>query len=640
MCGICGFLYTDEPQRPVSEDLLHRMCSVMRHRGPDDEGIYTDRGFGMGMRRLSIIDLSSGHQPISNETGRITIVCNGEIYNFPELREELIARGHTFTTNSDTEVALHLYEEEGVEMVQRLNGMYAIAIWDADRRSLFIVRDRIGIKPLYYWAGPDRLTFASEIKCLLEDPDLPRDIDPVALHNYLSLNYIPAPETIYSAVRKLPQGHYLQWRDGRMEIRQYWDFKFGGYDDVDDTVHPEEWYAERLLELLKAAVQRHLLSDVPLGVMSSGGIDSSAVVAIVSKWFNRNVKTFSIGFEEDSYNELEFARIIAREFETDHREEIVRPDAAAILPKLAWHLDEPFADDSAIPTYYVSELARREVTVALSGDGGDELFAGYNTYAARRFARRMKRLPRFLVQGLLQPMVNMLPVSDDKGSFDSRAKRLMSGYHLGPAQAHLAWKLFLNEEEKRRLYDPDYLAGIDPPDTGTVYARHFDSAPAVHELDKLLYIDAKVYMVDDILMKVDKMSMAVSLEDRVPLLDHTVVEFAASLPPHLKLNRLVKKYILKKAMTGILPDTILHRKKQGFSLPTTHWIKGGLKEMVQDLLSPASLDRVGLFAPGHVQTLLEENFSGKRDHSRSIWGLTNFMLWYDAFQGKTSSVRP
>lgn len=639
MCGICGFLYTRETERPVSGELLHRMCEVMRHRGPDDEGIYTDRGFGMGMRRLSIIDLSSGRQPIYNESGRLAIICNGEIYNFPELREELIAKGHRFTTRSDTEVALHLFEEEGVEMVQRLNGMYAIAIWDADRRSLFLVRDRIGIKPLYYWAGPDRLLFASEIKCLLEDPELPREIDPTALHNYLSLNYIPAPETIYRSVRKLPQGHYLTWQAGRMEIRQYWNLRYGGIDGSDGKPRPEAWYAERLLELLKAAVKRHLISDVPLGVMSSGGIDSSTVVAIISRWFNRQVKTFSIGFEESSYNELEYARIIARQFGTDHREEIVRPAAAEILPRLAWHLDEPFADDSAIPTYYVSELARREVTVALSGDGGDELFAGYNTYGAHRFASLLKRIPGFLVRGLLQPAVNLLPVSDDKGSFDSRVRRLMAGYSLSPAEAHLCWKLFLSEEEKRRLYAPEYLAAISPPPTESVYARYYDSAPATHELDKLLYIDAKVYMVDDILMKVDKMSMAVSLEDRVPLLDYTVVEFAAALPPRMKLRGLVKKYILKQAMKGILPETILHRKKQGFSLPTTHWIKGELREMVQDLLSPSSLARVGLFSPGYIQTILGENFNGKRDHSRSIWGLTNFMLWYEAFQNQSAHGR-
>lgn len=639
MCGICGFLYTNETDRPVSEELLHRMCAVMRHRGPDDEGIYTDRGFGMGMRRLSIIDLSSGQQPIYNETGRLAIVCNGEIYNFPELREELIAKGHTFSTNSDTEVALHLFEEEGVDMVHRLNGMYAIAIWDADRRSLFLVRDRIGIKPLYYWVGPDRLLFASEIKCLLEDPELPREIEPTALHNYLSLNYIPAPETIYRSVYKLPQGHYMKWQDGKFEIRQYWNLQYSGVNGSDGKLHPEEWYAERLLELLKAAVKRHLISDVPLGVMLSGGIDSSTVVAIVSRWFNRQVKTFSIGFEESSYNELEYARIIADQYGTDHREEIVRPAAAEILPRLVWHLDEPFADHSAIPTYYVSELARREVTVALSGDGGDELFAGYETYAAHQFARVLKKIPRFLVRGLLQPAVNMLPVSDSKGSFDYRAKRLISGYHLGPAEAHLCWKLILSEEEKRRLYAPGYLASISPPATENVYSRYFDSAPAAHELDKLLYIDAKVYMVDDILMKVDKMSMAVSLEDRVPLLDYTVAEFAASLPPQLKIKGLIKKYILKEAMKGILPDKIMHRRKQGFSLPISQWIKGEMREMVQDLLSPSSLSGVGLFSPDYVQTILQDHLSGKRDNSRSIWGLTNFMLWHDAFQTQTAGCR-
>ncbi len=631
MCGICGYLHTGDTNRPVSEELLRRMCSVMTHRGPDDEGIYTDGAFGMGMRRLSIIDLSSGRQPILNETGRIAIVCNGEIYNFPELRQDLEARGHRFSTNSDVEVAVHLYEEEGVEgLVRKLNGMYGLAIWDADRKSLLLVRDRLGIKPLYYWMDGTRLAFASELKCLMEDPELPRDFDPVGLNNYLSLNYIPAPQSIYRAVSKLPPAHYLQWRDGKVNIQRYWSLQYSG-DGRNGPEQSEEWYAGRLLELLKAAVKRHLISDVPLGVLCSGGIDSSSMVAIVSRWFNQQVKTFSIGFEEDTFNELKYARIVAQQFETDHHEELVTPDAAALLPQLAWHLDEPFADHSAIPTYYVSRLARRDVTVVLSGDGGDELFAGYETYAAYRYARMLKKLPGPLVRGLLQPAVGMLPVSDKKVSLDYKAKRLLSGYHLSPAQAHLAWKVIFTEEEKRNLYAPDYQAGLTGRDTAAdLFCGYFGSAAASDDLDRLLYVDTMVYLPDDILMKVDKMSMAVSLESRVPLLDYTVAEFAASVPARFKLKGRQKKHILKQSLKGLLPDTILYRKKAGFSLPIAAWIKGSLREMVLDVLSPASLARTGLFNPDYVQQVIDDHLAGRRDNSRPIWGLTNFMLWCDA----------
>jgi len=621
MCGICGYLHTGDADRPVSEELLRRMCAVMTHRGPDDEGIYTDGSFGMGMRRLSIIDLSSGQQPIFNETGRIAIVCNGEIYNFPELRRDLEAKGHRFSTNSDVEVAVHLYEEEGVEG--------GLAIWDADEKRLILVRDRLGIKPLYYWQDPQRLAFASELKCLMEDPELPREFDPVGLNNYLSLNYIPAPQSIYRAVRKLPPAHWLVWQDGKVQIERYWALDYSGGEN--GVEQPKEWYAERLLELLKAAVQRHLISDVPLGVLCSGGIDSSSMVAIVSKWFNQRVKTFSIGFEEDTFNELKYARIVAEMFQTDHHEELVRPDAAGLLPKLAWHLDEPFADHSAIPTYYVSKLARRDVTVVLSGDGGDEMFAGYETYGAHRYARLLRRLPGPLVRGLLQPAVEMLPVSTKKVSLDYKAKRLLSGYHLSPAQAHLAWKLIFSEEEKRKLYTPEYQAGLTGRDTAAeLFSGYFNSALATDELDRLLYVDSMVYLPDDILMKVDKMSMAVSLESRVPLLDYTVAEFAAQIPSRYKLKGGTKKHIFKEALRGLLPDTILHRKKAGFSLPIAAWVKGELREMVGDVLSRDSLSRTGLFNPDHVQQVIDDHLEGRRDNSRPIWGLTNFMLWCDA----------
>ncbi len=644
MCGICGYLHTEDGDRPVSEELLRRMCSVMTHRGPDDEGIYTDGSFGMGMRRLSIIDLSSGQQPILNETGRIAIVCNGEIYNFPELRQDLEARGHRFSTNSDVEVAVHLYEEEGVQgLVSKLNGMYGLAIWDADRRRLLLVRDRLGIKPLYYWQDNKRLAFASELKCLMEDPDLPRDFDPVGLNNYLSLNYIPAPQSIYRAVQKLPPAHWLQWQDGKVQIQRYWSLQYSG-DGRTGPEQSEGWYAERLLELLTAAVKRHMISDVPLGVLCSGGIDSSSMVAIASRLLNKQVKTFSIGFEEDTFNELKYARMVAEKFETDHHEELVRPDAAALLPQLAWHLDEPFADHSAIPTYYVSRLARRDVTVVLSGDGGDELFAGYETYAAHRYARLLRRLPGPLVRGLLQPAVGMLPVSDKKVSLDYKAKRLLSGYHLSPAQAHLAWKVIFTEAEKQSLYAADYRAGLTGGDTAAdLFSGYFGEAAATDELDRLLYIDTMVYLPDDILMKVDKMSMAVSLESRVPILDYTVAEFAASIPARYKLKGQQKKHILKQSLKGVLPDTILYRKKAGFSLPIAAWIKGSLREMVLDVLSPDSLARAGLFNPEYVQRVIDDHMAGRRDNSRPIWGLTNFMLWCDALHstsaGQTTGVQ-
>jgi asparagine synthase (glutamine-hydrolysing) len=576
------------------------------------------------MRRLSIIDLAGGHQPISNEDGTVWVVFNGEIYNYRELRPGLEARGHRFATNSDTEAIVHLYEEYGAEFVQHLRGMFAIALWDKARQTLVLVRDRLGIKPLYYADLGDRLVWGSELKPLLAE-GVPREIDRQALHDYLSYNYVPGPRSIFKAVRKLPPGHRLIARRGVVTVESYWRPELSPASG--GGTEPVAYYVERLTELLKESVRYRLIADVPLGVFLSGGLDSSTIVAVMREVSSDPIKTFSIGFEDQSFNELPYARIVARHFETEHHEFVVRPDAIDLVPKLVHFFDEPFADSSAIPCYYLSELARQHVTVALGGDGGDEVFAGYETYAAWKIASLYRGLsPR--LTGMIPPLVARLPVSHRKISFDYKAKRFVQGALLPPERAHYAWKEVFSDDMKQDLY-----AGAVGPlaDPFEAFARQFADCEGAPMLSRLQYVDLRVYLPDDILVKVDRTSMAHSLEARVPLLDHKLVEFAATIPPELMLRGLRKKYLLKRAMAHRLPGQILNRKKGGFNVPVPAWLRGELSDYVRDVLSEKRLREQGFFNPACVQRMVRDHAELKADYSRNIWGLLIFALWHEKF---------
>jgi asparagine synthase (glutamine-hydrolysing) len=601
------------------------MCQTLFHRGPDDEGIHVEGPVGIGMRRLSIIDLAGGHQPISNEDGTVWVVFNGEIYNYRDLRPGLEARGHRFQTNSDTEAIVHLYEEHGVEFVHHLRGMFAIALWDQRRETLVLVRDRLGIKPLYYAALGDRLVFGSELKALLPD-GISREIDPQALHEYLTYNYVPGPRTIFKAVKKLQPGHRLIARHGHVTTESYW--RPAPRPHTANGAEPVAYYVERLTELLKEAVRYRLIADVPLGVFLSGGLDSSSVVALMREVSADQIKTFSIGFEDASYNELPYARMIARHFDTEHHEFVVRPDAVDLVPKLVHFFDEPFADSSAIPCYYLSELARRHVTVALGGDGGDEVFAGYETYTAYKVASLYRGLPAGLT-GLIPPLVARLPVSHRKVSFDYKAKRFIRSALLPAERAHYAWKEVFSDDMKRDLYPAG--AGGRLEDPYGVFERQFSDCRTAAMLSRLQYVDQRVYLPDDILVKVDRTSMAHSLEVRVPLLDHKLVEFAATIPADMQLRGLRKKYLLKRVMTPRLPGAILNRRKGGFNVPVPSWLRNELHDYVRDVLSEKRLREQGFFSPSYVQGLIRDHDELRADYSRNIWGLLIFALWYEQY---------
>jgi asparagine synthase (glutamine-hydrolysing) len=635
MCGIAGKLNFQRAQ-PVTHAAIARMCSVMRHRGPDDQGIYLDGNFGMGMRRLSIIDLSTGKQPIKNEDGTVWTVLNGEIYNYLELRALLEQKGHKFYTHTDTEVIVHLYEEHGERFVEHLTGMFGVAVWDTRRKRMILARDRLGIKPLYYAANANRLLFGSELKTILAD-DVDRQIDAQALHDYLSFNYVPGPRTIFKHIRSLPGGHLLICSGGSVAVKRFWEID---YPDASTNGgrRSEESYCEELYALLSTTVKQHLISDVPLGVFLSGGVDSSTLVALMSKVSSQPVRTFSIGFQEESYNELSDAGAVAKKFATEHHELVVSPKIVELLPELVRYFDQPFADSSAIPVYCVSKLAREHVKVALSGEGGDEVFAGYQTYAAYRLAELYKRLPKSLARTVIPAIVRRLPVSHNKVSFDYKAKRFIQGALLGPAAGHYWWKVIFSEEAKADLYAASPNGLEDPL---RLYDEVYGDCGARDPLTRLQHIDLKIYLADDILVKADRMSMANSLEARVPFLDHRVVEFAASLPARLKLRGLTKKYILKRAMSRDLPSSVLNGKKRGFNVPIPGWLAHELRDLVHDILAPKRIKDIGLFRPETVATMIRDHELMRVDYSRNIWCLLIFMLWHQEYAGcQTAGAQP
>ena len=631
MCGICGKLYFDS-ERPAEPDILAEMCAAIWHRGPDDTGSYIRGPVALGSTRLSIIDVAGGHMPLSNEDGTVWIAYNGEVYNFQELRSRLEASGHRFRTNSDTETIVHLYEEEGEDFARHLNGMFAVALWDERKKVLTLARDPLGIKPLFYAAMPDRLLFGSEIKAILCD-GIERQVDRVALHDYLSLNYVPGPRTILKGIRKLQPGHVLvaSLKDGQVRVRPFWKFP-----STDAVAAPRQRLAgleEELLETLRTVVRDTMISDVPVGAFLSGGLDSSLVVALMSEVTRQPVKTFSVGFKERSYNELPYARIVADTFQTDHHELILEPHAEEMVHAMAEFFDEPFADNSALPVFAVSKLAAEHVKVVLSGDGGDEVFGGYNTYQADRLATLYCRLPRLINTRLIPGIVRSLPTSFAKGSIDFRLKRFVSGAALDPLPAHYSWKAYLDEEMKMALYNRESLDGdlqeLRP--TLSLFEECYGGHPTSDVLNRLIYVDNQIQLVDDMLAKVDRMSMAHSLEVRVPLLDQRIVNFMARLPSHYKVRGLTLKYLVKRMAKKVLPSQILHRRKGGFSIPLADWVSTDLRDMVRDHLSPEVLKAQGLFDPAVVQTMLDAHWRREQDFSRSIWTLLMFSMWSERY---------
>ncbi|HXG66237.1 MAG TPA: asparagine synthase (glutamine-hydrolyzing) [Blastocatellia bacterium] len=622
MCGITGFANEEQFLKTAEwANVLDRMCRVITHRGPDDQGVMISEGVALGMRRLAIIDLAGGHQPISGEDGSVTVVFNGEIYNYRELQRDLEARGHRFQTNSDTEAIVHAYEEYGQGCVDHLRGMFAFALWDARRRRLFIARDRVGKKPLYYTVTRQgSLVFGSELKSLLEHPEVVREINPEAIDAYLSLGYVPDPLSIFRNIHKLPPGHHLSFAGGRVAVKQYWDFHFEPMES-----RREEDYLEELRALLDEAVKLRLVADVPLGAFLSGGIDSSTIVGLMARHMDQPVKTFSIGFREESYDELKYARITAKHFGTDHKEFIVTPEICNIVDELVWHFDEPFSDMSSVPTYMVSKLAREYVTVVLSGDGGDELFAGYTRYVIDRKRSHFTRLPLAVRRGLMRPLSRLLP----HGAW---GRNYLYNIALDPLERYLDSVSVFTSLNKLSLYTDHFLGQLADSGIGVSRLRDYAAAVKTREpLDPMLYIDSKTYLPGDILTKVDRMSMAVSLEARVPLLDHKLIEFVTRIPASLKMKGLETKHIFKRAVADIVPAEILHRPKQGFSVPLRQWINQDLRERMRDTLADAKTRQRGYINPRYVDLLLDEHSRNRRDHSLRLWTLLMLELWHRTF---------
>lgn len=628
MCGIAGIVERDA-DRPVPSHRLAAMVDALRHRGPDDAGQVALAGAGIGMRRLSIIDVQGGRQPFAGEDGTVHLVGNGEIYNHAALRAQLVARGHAFATGSDVEVALHAYEEWGEAFVQHLHGMFALALWDARSRTLVAARDRAGEKPLYYARTANGLLLASEIKALLVCPDVSREVDPDALDQFLTYEYVITPRTIFSAVRRLPAAHYLVYRDGRLSVTRYWDAS---------AVTPRPWSddeaASALRHTLRGAVSRQSMSDVPLGAFLSGGLDSSTIVAMMAEAGGRSgpaVNTFSMGFADGSYNELPHARRVAARFGTRHREGTVEPDVAELFHRLIVHLDEPFADVSLFPTFLVSEIARTHVTVALSGDGGDELFGGYDTYEADRLARGISAVVPRTAAAALAGLTSLFPPSERKKGLVNKLKRFATGLTEAPPEIeHYRWMTYLGPAAKQRLYTPALRAALAGADTYRPVREALRSAGTDDLLNRQLYTDLSIYLADDILVKVDRMSMAASLETRAPFLDVDVMELAFSMPGHLKIRGGERKYVLKRAMADALPRSILRRAKEGFSIPMKNWLKRDLAPLMHDLLAPERVSRRGWFDPRAVTTLIDAHLGGRENHAHVLFNLMVLERWAQA----------
>jgi asparagine synthase (glutamine-hydrolysing) len=621
MCGIVGQARSDGA--PVDATQIERMCAALAHRGPDARGVHLSGRVGLGIQRLRVIDLATGDQPVYNEDRTVAVVLNGEIYNYRELRARLQKAGHTFKTQGDTEVIAHLYEEEGERCVESLRGMFAFAVWDARREQLLLARDRVGKKPLYYATRAGVLSFASELGALLEDREIERQVDHRALDAYLTFLYVPAPRTAFRGVSKLPPATTLVYRDGQYRTRRYWKLDYGRKHTGKDAV---ELHHE-VRESLRRAVRRRLVADVPLGAFLSGGIDSSAVVAAMAEASSQPVKTFSIGFEHEAFNELPFAREVAERFGTDHHEVMVRPDAVELLPRIVRHFGEPFADSSAIPSFYLAEATRRHVTVALNGDGGDESFAGYPRYVSNSLAHRLDRLPHWL-RRTGQYVGERLPVSAEVSGTLSRARRLGRSLALHPAERMSRYVCCFDPERRTSLYSPEYTAllGDEPPET--VISEAWADASGEHILDVLLEVDVATYLPGDLLPKIDIATMAYGLEARSPFLDDELMQFAASIPAELKLRGGEKKAVLRDALRGWVPDSVLDKRKQGFSVPMADWLRGDLHALAEDVLFDPGTRARGYFRESEVRQLLDRHMERRADEAPRIWALLVLELWH------------
>ena len=629
MCGITGWAHLDPKQPSVegSHELLHAMCERMVHRGPDSEGLFVTTGVALGMRRLAIIDLVTGEQPVFNEDKSIAVILNGEIYNYREIRSDLEKRGHLFRSASDTEVLPHLYEEYGDAMVDHLNGMFAFALWDSIRRRLLIARDRFGEKPLYWGVFNNTLLFASEPKVLLAHPAVRPSLNLQALRQYLSFDYVPAPLSIYSGISKLPAAHKLTLEDGKVTVAPYWKLNY----QTRTPIPTESEAATYLRELLSDSVRMRLVSDVPLGVLLSGGVDSSTVAALAVQSSSEAVKTFSISFAESSFDESAYARSVAKFLGTDHHEERLSANLAAnLVSEIGAWMDEPFSDPSLVPTYLLSRFTRKHVTVALGGDGGDELFAGYPMYAGHRWAEIYQRVPAALRRRLIEPFVGLLPVKTKNLSFDYKATRFVTGSKFDAVARHHIWFGSFTPAEQEVLLSPEVLYDTDSDIYRDARAL-FEACDSPDLVTRMQSIDTRLYLAEDILTKVDRASMAVSLEVRAPFLDPRVAEFAASLPLNYKLRGHKTKYILKKSVEDLLPAFVTRRPKKGFGVPVAEWLKFKLKPLARDLLSPERVKRAGVFNPEFVARLQNEHERGVANHRKLLWTLLMFELWHESF---------
>jgi asparagine synthase (glutamine-hydrolysing) len=624
MCGITGVAGSLRTDRQT----LQRMNDALRHRGPDGEGMFWSDHVGLAMRRLAIIDVAGGDQPIFNEDRSVCVVYNGEIYNFLELRKELEHKGHQFSTQSDTEVIVHAYEEHGPDCVERLWGMFALALWDSRRNLLLLARDRLGKKPLVYYRDPEKggLAFASELHALLTHPQVPRDVDPRAIDDYLTYLYVPSPTTAFCNVRKLKPGHRLVWQDGRVTVEPYWNVTFAAKSHV-----RQEEAVEQFGTLLRDAVRRRLIADVPLGAFLSGGMDSSSIVAEMAELSSVPVKTFSIGFGERDFDELRYARQVAQRFGTEHHELVVEPRALDVLPTLVQHYGEPYGDSSAIPTYYVAQLTRQHVTVALNGDGGDELLAGYERHWAARVAARYDTIPRFVRHGLIRPLIPLLPEPRQRRAFLRRAKRFMAAAHLPVFDRYLHWVGAYTPSQKLGLYTSEFVEALRGNDSGSWLQDALAPEPHLDPVDAVLRADTLLYLPEDLLAKVDIASMANSLEARSPFLDHRLVEFCAALPSSLKLRGRTSKWLLRQLMHDRLPPAILTRPKMGFGVPVGEWLRSELRPLLEDTLLSSRAAQRGYFNPQAIRGLVDEHLTYRVDRTPHIWALLMLELWFREF---------
>ena len=613
----------------MDDSLINRMTDTLTHRGPNDRGTWSNERIALGHRRLSVIDLSyAGHQPMENEEGSVIIVYNGEVYNFKELKQKyrLEERGHVFRSQTDTEVLIHLYEEIGLDMIAELNGMFAMAIWDDRQGKLHLIRDRYGIKPLFYQIDKNYFRFGSEIKAIVADNRVTRKASVQALHDFLTFNYVPGVQTAFEGIYEIPPAHFMTiGPQGTVHQERYWDLKF----EVDESID-EKSAVERAYELMDLSVRRRLIADVPIGVLLSGGLDSSTLVALMSKHTNERIHTYSVGFEDQSFNELPYAKIVAEQFNTIHREVLITADSVkAMLPKYLSYIDEPYGDGSAIPTYYVCEKAKDEVVVVLSGEGGDEAFAGYETYSAYHASKWFRRIPQVLRNGVIAPLINLLPTSDKKLSLEFKLKRFIAGQDLAPELAHLWWRIVLSESQKLNLYTQETKDQLVPEPSDRHFKEAYKRSGASDVLSGLMYIDSAVFLPDDLMIKNDRMSMAHSLEARVPFTDPEFTGYMATVPPKLKMKRLRKKHLMRLAMQHDLPASIVNKKKVGLEMPYSRWLKHELNGLLMQYLGPQHIEETGIFQPEPIKNLIDNHMSGKQDNGRPLWGLMNYMMWHE-----------